>query len=99
MVGLGTRSAIERAESGNSQPKAARASALPDRQRRASRFSGRTYGRDSGLTNRIHETPENCATSPTLSGDGVQQRVALDRPGVLTGSLSPDPDSASDQHA
>src|SRR5690348_7944387 len=30
MVGLGTRSAIERAESGNSQPKAARASALPD---------------------------------------------------------------------
>ena len=30
MAGLGTRSAIERAESGNSQPKAARASALPD---------------------------------------------------------------------
>src|SRR5215813_2688159 len=30
MVGLGTRSAIERAESGNSRPKAARASALPD---------------------------------------------------------------------
>ena len=30
MVGLGTRSAIERAESGNSQPKTARASALPD---------------------------------------------------------------------
>jgi len=33
MVGLGTRSAIERAESGNSQPKTARASALPDAQR------------------------------------------------------------------
>src|SRR5215510_15606885 len=30
MVGLGTRSAIERAEIGNSRPKAARASALPD---------------------------------------------------------------------
>jgi hypothetical protein len=30
MVGLGTRSAIERAESGNSQSKTARASALPD---------------------------------------------------------------------
>jgi hypothetical protein len=25
-------------------------------------FSGRTYGRASGLTNRIHETPENCPT-------------------------------------
>ena len=30
MVGLGTRFAIERAEIGNSRPKAARASALPD---------------------------------------------------------------------
>jgi hypothetical protein len=40
MVGLGTRSAIERAESGNSQPKTARASALPDRRRRAERASG-----------------------------------------------------------
>jgi hypothetical protein len=30
MVGLGTRSAIERAEIGNSRPKVARASALPD---------------------------------------------------------------------
>jgi hypothetical protein len=35
MVGLGTRSAIERAEIGNSQPKAVRARALPDRRRRA----------------------------------------------------------------
>jgi hypothetical protein len=35
MAGLGTRSAIERAEIGNSRPKAARASALPDRRRRA----------------------------------------------------------------
>jgi hypothetical protein len=35
MVGLGTRSTIERVESGNSQPKAARASALPDGQRTA----------------------------------------------------------------
>ena len=33
MVGLGTRSTIERVESGNSQPKAARASALPDREK------------------------------------------------------------------
>ena len=33
MVGLGTRSTIERVEIGNSQPKAARASALPDAQR------------------------------------------------------------------
>ena len=31
MVGLGTRTTIERVEIGNSQPKAARASALPDR--------------------------------------------------------------------
>ena len=30
MVGLGTHSTIERVEIGNSQPKAARASALPD---------------------------------------------------------------------
>jgi hypothetical protein len=30
MVGLGTRTTIERVEIGNSQPKAARASALPD---------------------------------------------------------------------
>jgi hypothetical protein len=33
MVGLGTRSTIERVEIGNSRPKAARASALPDAQR------------------------------------------------------------------
>jgi len=30
MVGLGTRSTIERVEIGNSRPKVARASALPD---------------------------------------------------------------------
>ncbi len=30
MAGLGTRSIIERVETGNSRPKAARASALPD---------------------------------------------------------------------
>jgi hypothetical protein len=36
MVGLGTRSAIERAEIGNSRPKAVRASALPDRRLRTS---------------------------------------------------------------
>jgi hypothetical protein len=41
-------------------------------------FSGRTSGRDSGLTNRIHATPEHCPTGQALSGDGVQQRVALD---------------------
>jgi hypothetical protein len=33
MVGLGTRSTIERVEIGNSRPKVARASALPDVQR------------------------------------------------------------------
>jgi hypothetical protein len=43
-----------------------------------STFSGRTSGRDSGLTNRIHETPENCPTGQALSDDGVQQRVSLD---------------------
>src|SRR5262245_43833924 len=32
MVGRGTRSTIERVESGNAQPKAARASTLPNRQ-------------------------------------------------------------------
>jgi hypothetical protein len=68
MVGRGTRSAIERAEIGNSQPKAARASALPDRRRRASRAAGGTDGRDAGLTNRIHETPENCATGSAKLG-------------------------------
>src|SRR5438876_8182395 len=64
---------------------------LEGRRRRASRMSGGTYGRDSGLTNRIHETPENCRTGPALSGDGVQQRVSPDRPGLSPGSLSPDP--------
>src|SRR5262249_42975484 len=43
-----------------------------------STVSGRTSGRDSGLTNRIHETPEHCPTGQALSGDGVQQRVLLD---------------------
>src|SRR4030095_15448086 len=36
------------------------------------------YGRYAGLTNRIHETPENGATGTTLSSDGVQQRVSSD---------------------
>jgi len=40
MVGLGTRSTIERVEIGNSRPKVARASALPDR-----RGAGRTLDR------------------------------------------------------
>ena len=30
-------------------------------------LSGGTSGRDSGLTNRIHETPEHCDTGNTLS--------------------------------
>ena len=30
-------------------------------------FSGRTSGRDAGLTNRLHETPEHCDTGKTLS--------------------------------
>src|SRR5215510_2482345 len=54
--------------------------------------SGGTYGRDAGLTNRIQETPENCPAGPGLSGHGVQLCVSLDRPGVLAGSLSPDPE-------
>jgi hypothetical protein len=49
------------------------------RRSRASRFSGRTSGRDAGITNRLHATPENGRTGPTLSGDGVEPRVALDR--------------------
>src|SRR5215813_3255602 len=57
MVGLGTRSAIERAESGNSRPKAARASALPDRRCRASRSAGESDGRDREITNRHTTTP------------------------------------------
>jgi hypothetical protein len=40
-------------------------------------FAGRTSGRDSGLTHRLHATPEHGPTGQALSGDGVQQRVAL----------------------
>ena len=40
MVGRVTRSTSERVESGNSRPQAARASALPDRRRRAEHSSG-----------------------------------------------------------
>lgn len=54
-------------------------------------FSGRTSGRDSGLTNRSHATPENCPTGQVLSGAGVQQRVSLDCPCVRAGSLAPEP--------
>jgi len=39
-------------------------------------FSGRTSGRDAGLTNRLHATPEHCPTGHALSGDGGQQRVS-----------------------
>src|SRR5262249_58798986 len=39
--------------------------------------SGRTSGSDSGLTHRLHATPEHCPTGHALSDDGVQQRVAL----------------------
>src|SRR5262249_6008487 len=57
MVGRGTRSAIERAESGNSRPKAARASALADRRRRAER--SRRYDTRERLCARssCHHTP------------------------------------------
>jgi hypothetical protein len=52
MVGLGTRSIIERVEIGNSQPKAARASALPDSALRRGMRSGivvvRSVARRSG---------------------------------------------------
>src|SRR5262245_32251623 len=44
MVGLGTRFAIERAEIGNSRPKTARASALPD-EREAQQFASLALGR------------------------------------------------------
>ncbi len=43
-----------------------------------STFSGRTSGRDSGLTHRLHATPENSPTGQGLSGDGVQHRGSLD---------------------
>jgi hypothetical protein len=51
---------------------------LQGRRSRAARFSGRTAGRDSGLTNRLQDTPETCPAGQALSGHGVQQRVALD---------------------
>jgi hypothetical protein len=38
--------------------------------------SGRTSGRDAGLTNRLQDTPEHGPTGQALSGEGVQQRVA-----------------------
>jgi len=60
MVGLGTRTTIERGEIGNSQPKAARASALPDRRRRAECPMGGNQGRDSELTNPDTRTPVDC---------------------------------------
>src|SRR5262249_29487419 len=57
MAGLGTRSAIERAEIGNSQPKAARASALPDRRRRAGRSSGYDTRERLWAHESCHHTP------------------------------------------
>jgi hypothetical protein len=71
MVGRGTRSAIERAESGNSQPKTARASALPDRQRRASRGAGQTDGRALESTNRHSPTAAPGGAGRPRSGPGV----------------------------
>src|SRR5262249_46784924 len=53
--------------------------------------SGGTNGRAAGLTTHIHETPENGATGTTLSSDGVHQRVASERPGLSSSSLSSDP--------
>src|SRR5215831_8632162 len=57
MVGLGTRSIIERVESGNSRPKAARASALPDRRRRAERASGYDTRERLWAHESCHHTP------------------------------------------
>ena len=54
-------------------------------------FSGRTAGRDAGLTNRLHAPPEQCPTGQGLSGAGVPQRVSLDCRCVRAGSLAPDP--------
>jgi hypothetical protein len=45
MVGLGTRSTIERVEIGNSRPKAARASALPDSDEERGEFDTQTIDR------------------------------------------------------
>jgi hypothetical protein len=53
--------------------------------------SGRPAGSDAGLTHRIQATPEHGPTGPVLAGDGVQQRVSLDGPCGLAGSLSTDP--------
>ena len=49
------------------------------RRRRAARLSGGTSGSDAGLTPRSHATPAHGSTGPTLSREGVEQRVALDR--------------------
>jgi hypothetical protein len=62
---------------------------LEGRGRRASRLSGGTSGRDAGLTNHIHETPETCTPRTALASDGVQQRLARDRPRLSAGSLAP----------
>lgn len=40
-------------------------------------FSGRTSGRDAGLTPRLPAPPEHRATGQALSGDGVPHRVSL----------------------
>src|SRR5262245_8305825 len=90
MVGLGTRSAIERAESGNSQPKAARASALPDRQCRASRSTTQTDGRCCEITNCHTKPPAHCTTGRPGARSCVHATRPPDQCRLPTGGVSPD---------
>src|SRR4030095_1679427 len=90
MVGRGTRSAIERAEIGNSQPKAARASALPDSHRGASRAAGQTDGRYLEITNRHTTTPAPCGAGRPRSRSGLHDTAPADRRGRSPGGVSPD---------
>src|SRR5215471_16314634 len=89
MVGLGTRSTIERVEIGNSRPKVARASALPDRQRRASRFAGRKDGRYLEITNRHTQTPADGGAGRPRSREGLDDPGPSHRRGLSAGGVSP----------
>src|SRR5262249_6273741 len=89
MVGLGTRSAIERAESGNSRPKAVRASALPDSaplrtatplDRQTDECTQLSY-HTSLMMMEDHETPHRRATAgyPGPIGGRSQPHIFLTR--------------------
>jgi hypothetical protein len=73
---------------GNQRPR----DPLEGRRRRASRAAGGTSGRDAGITNHLHATPEHGRTGTPLAGEGVQHRVAPDRRRRPAGSLPPHPE-------